>query len=325
MHEAGKPSATRAAIESVAGLAAGWWFGHACGALPALMPGALVAPVALAAGQHGLLAGVLAGAGAGAMVLADAGMGPADVLGFGGDRLTLAAAYAHVVLGTVAGLVGEGHRRARSAAAQRQARLEARLSHAEGAVSTLAAAKHALERRFARQVLPVEALGREAAALAAKPVTEAIPAALALAERFLGARAAAWYEPAGGGWQLARGLGHAPPLGALAAPGSLVVLAAAARGLAAARSPGVRADAGAWLAVPVLGPAGVVGVIALLDLPFNKLTPVAEASLVELACGLSVALAAGTAVEAARPSQGGTIVWLDGPGAWTAERLPEAS
>jgi hypothetical protein len=103
-------------------------------------------------------------------------------------------------------------------------------------------------------------------------------------------------------------------------PDGLVARAARERRPLAARSIAQREEVGTWLAAPVLGRAGTChGVIAIHDMPFSKLTPVAEATLTELAARLGAALDRPGPTALPRPD-GRAVVWLEGPGA-----LPEAS
>jgi hypothetical protein len=268
----------------------------AIGARLGLPPGAghlLLAAVVLVAATHGLAAGVATGAMASLAALYGQGATPLDVVDLAGNRAALGPAFAHLAFGALAGLAAEGHLRAAARAAAERREL---LEQAEDlAVRWTAAteARQELERRLAAEVEPVEAMAAEAAAVRGQP-----EAALALAQTFLQARVAAYFVPEGGRWRAQAALGTPPPA---TADGLIVRAAREGRAVAAHQ---LDPD-GAWLAAPVRRADGsLLGVLAIHELPFAKLTPVAVRMLAVLADALG-------------GDQPGVIVDL--------RRLPEAS
>ncbi|MDB5101751.1 MAG: hypothetical protein JWM80_6172 [Cyanobacteria bacterium RYN_339] len=284
----------------------------AVGALLDLPPGGgqlLLAAVVLVAAMHGLAAGVATGALAGLAALVGSGAGPSDLVELSGNRAALGPAFAHLGFGTLAGLAAEGHRRAGAAGRDAFDQLAAHADDLEARLAAVTAARGALERRLAAEVVPVEALAVEAAGLGAHGLAAPI-AALALAKTYLQARVAGFYVEEGEGWRLQTAQG-APPAGGPWTDGPIARAAREGRAISTRR----RGPDGAWLAAPVRRADGtLVGVLAIHDLPFTHLTPVAPRALAVLADALGAAF----------PPAGVVLPWTPARERQEGRALPEA-
>lgn len=252
---------------------------------------ALVGAVTVIGAQHGLLAGVFTGLAAGALSLQSVGaLGP-EVLDLTADRSSLWPAFALVLLGALAGLVGEGHRR-------RTRRLAAELDVAdeeavnlERRLTAVLSEREALDRQFARSVLPVEALLQEAESLEGLERDEAAGLALVLLARSIGARQAGFYMLEGQDLVLTARLGMLDAPSRRPAFDDPIARAIANGCSHAVRSSAELRAASAWLVAPVpRADGGCHGALAVHDLPFTRLTNASVTALDELARRLGQAL-----------------------------------
>lgn len=240
-------------VLAVAPCAAWWWLALTAGAVGA---------------QRGYGAGLATGAAAGALLMAASGEAPGSVLALVATSHQLPTAIGLALLGGAVGLVGDGHRARLMRAEAAHARVMARLAEIEARERALAEEKAAAERRLAAEVLPLDALKREAAAIEGLPEPALTMGALFLLKRFLAVESAALYVAEGDGLRLATALGDRPgrpvaveaasTLGAIARAGDVVMAG--------------EHDFGGLMAAPLPGPDGSSrGVLVIEQLPFENL------------------------------------------------------
>jgi hypothetical protein len=281
--------------------------------VPASSSGLLGAAVVLVAAQHGLVAGLLTGLVAAAYALCDGGPGLHQFVEISGDRQALVPAFGLVAL------VSEGYRRS---ARRLQAELAGWQERAVGLDANLQgvlAQKQQLERRLAREVLPVEAAAKAGAMLGELPPEAARAAVIDWVQRFLEAKSVGLYALDGERLRLVAGCGEVlgdRPLGA----GWLARVLQSGRP-EAALDPADHERAGAWLVAPVTGVDGATrGVLLVDELPFKYLSATSLALLGELASHLGNLVVNDRAEPA---DEGGAI--LNFPTAHERElNLPEA-
>lgn len=268
------PPALRRTLESAALIALAWGVSHGLGwRLPGIELMALA--VALAGARFGFLTGAGAGLAAAALRLYESDLPPAALLSLSAERLVIPEAMAYFLLGSVIGMIGDAHLRARARAQERTMELEGQLKSLSERHEVLVAAKEHLDRRIVGQVQSISSLYEAAKELEVLDPDAVLPATLRLIQRFLGAEAVSAYQLEGYRLSLAASVGEHPER-----PRVLVVddgpVGTAVR---SGKTTGIHrkedyARAKAFLVAPIRRPDGQVrGILTVERIAFAALTP----------------------------------------------------